>query len=262
MKINKIPFFLISVALFSLLFTSCVSKKDILYVQNIDSTLSDQVTSYENKLQQDDVLRITVSSKNMETVAPYNATIGIAANSGMQAMGQARLLDYLVNSDGSIIFPQLGKIKVAGLTRLEAQSLIQSKLREFVTDAEVDLRIVNFKFTILGEVNRPGTFTTSDNRMTLIQALGMAGDLTIYGKRDSILIIRDTNGVQTSARINITNSDFIYSEYYYLNQNDTIIVDPNKAQVQAAGFNRNASLWVSIASLLLSTIVVISNTSR
>ncbi len=261
MKLKRALFNIVSTAIVALLLTSCVSKKKILYTQNIETILTDQTTDYENIIQFDDVLRITVSSKNMETVAPYNATIGLAG-AGMQAMGQARLLDYLVNSDGLIIFPQLGEVKVAGLTRIQAQEKLEKILRNFVTDAVVDIRIINFKYTILGEVNRPGTFTTSDNRITLIQALGMAGDLTIYGKRDSILVIRDTNGVQTSTRIDITAADFIYSDYYYLRQNDTIIIDPNKAQIQAAGFNRNASLWVSIASLLLSTIVVISNARR
>ena len=261
MKKNKVLSRITLIALLSVLISACVPKKEILYVQDIETSLNDQVTSYENTIQHDDVLRITVSSKNMETVAPYNPTIGIAS-AGMAAIGQARLLDYLVNADGTIIFPQLGKISLAGLTRVEAQEKLETELRKFVTDAVVDIRIVNFKFTVLGEVNRPGTFSTSDNRMTLIQALGMAGDLTIYGKRDAILVLRDTNGVQTSTRIDITASDFIYSDYYFLNQNDTIVVDPNNAQVQGAGFNRNASFWVSIASLLLSTIVVISNVSR
>lgn len=262
MKKNKVLSRIALIAFLVVLLSSCVSKQKILYVQDIETSLNDQVTSYENTIQQDDVLRITVSSKNMETVAPYNPTIGIATNNGLQAAGQARLLDYLVNVDGTITFPQLGKIEVAGLTRVEAQEKLATELRKFVTDAAVDIRIVNFKFTVLGEVNRPGTFATSDNRMTLIQALGMAGDLTIYGKRDAILILRDTNGVQTSTRVDITASDFIYSDFYYLNQNDTIVVDPNNAQVQGAGFNRNASFWVSVASLLLSAIIVISNVSR
>lgn len=250
------------IAVLAMAVTSCVSKEKIIYVQDVEETLTETETNYQNIIQRDDVLRITVSSSNMEAVVPFNPMIGMATNQGMMANGQGRLFDYLVDSNGEITFPIVGQIMLAGLTRTQAQEKVQDVLKAYVKDAVVDIRVTNFKFTVLGEVGRPGTFNVVDNRVTLIQALGLAGDLTIYGKRESILIIRDVNGVQSSQRVDITSADFIYSEFYYLRQNDTIIVEPNGAQVQAAGFNRNASLWVSIASLLLSTIVVLSNINR
>ncbi len=122
----------------------------------------------------------------------------------------------------------------------------------------VDIRIVNFKVTVLGEVNRPGTFTLDYNRITLLQVIGTAGDLTIYGNRKNVTVLRDVNGIQTTSTVDLTSASFIDSDFYYLQQNDVVVVEPNYAQIQAAGFNRNASLFVSIASVLLSLIVIIS----
>ena len=129
---------------------------------------------------------------------------------------------------------------------------------EYVKDATVDLRVVNFKVTVLGEVNRPGNHLFDHNRITLLQAIGTAGDLTIYGNRKNVTVIRDVDGVQKVHKLDLTTSEFIDSDYYYLQQNDVVIVEPNNAQVQAAGFNRNASLYVSVASVLLSLIVILS----
>ena len=122
----------------------------------------------------------------------------------------------------------------------------------------MDIRIVNFKITVLGEVKRPGTFTLDYNRITLLQVIGTAGDLTIYGNRKNVTVLRDVNGIQTTSTVDLTSASFIDSDFYYLQQNDVVVVEPNYAQIQAAGFNRNASLFVSIASVLLSLIVIIS----
>jgi polysaccharide export outer membrane protein len=242
-----------------ILMSSCVPKKKILYLQDIDSSLTTNELNYKSLIKKDDILRITVTSENMELVQPFNQFINSTNQGSLNGVGQSQLFGYLVDNNGEIVFPLLGNIEAAGKTREEMTGFLQSLLREkFVKDAVVDVRIVNFKVTVLGEVNRPGTFNLDYNRITLLQVIGQAGDLTIYGNRKNITILRDVDGVQTSHRVDLTNSDFIDSEFYYLQQNDVVVVEPNYAQVQAAGFNRNASLYVSVASILLSLIVIIS----
>jgi polysaccharide export outer membrane protein len=234
-----------------ILMSSCVSKKKILYLQDIDSSLTTNELNYKSLIKKDDILRITVTSENMELVQPFNQFISATNQNSLEGAGQqGQLFGYLVDNNGEIVFPVIGSIEAAGKNREEMTEFLQSILREkFVKDAVVDVRIVNFKVTVLGEVNRPGTFNLDYNRITLLQVIGQAGDLTIYGNRKNITILRDVDGVQTSHRVDLTNSDFIDSEFYYLQQNDVVVVEPNYAQVQAAGFNRNASLYVSVASI-------------
>lgn len=250
---------LCTAAFCALLISSCVSKEKILYLQDINNALSQNELTYTSQIKKDDILRITVTSDDMELVKPFNQYINGTNTNSLNAVSQMQLFGYLVDNKGEITFPLLGNIEVAGKSREEMTEYLQSELRsKFVKDATVDLRIVNFKVTVLGEVNRPGTFSLDHNRITLFQVLGLAGDMTIYGNRENVKILRDVDGIQSSKVIDITSASFIDSEYYYLQQNDVIIVDPNYAQVQAAGFNRNASLFVSIASVLLSLIVIIS----
>jgi polysaccharide export outer membrane protein len=246
--------------LFLLFFTSCVSPKKIIYLQDMDSSLTTQELNYTSLIKKDDILRITVASENMELVQPFNQMISTTNQNGLNLMAQQQLFGYLVDNDGAIVFPILGVMQAAGQTRKELTDHIQTQIREggFVKDAVVDIRIVNFKVTVLGEVNRPGTFTLDYNRITLLQVIGTAGDLTIYGNRENVTVLRDVNGIQTTSKVDLTSANFIDSDFYYLQQNDVVVVEPNYAQIQAAGFNRNASLFVSIASVLLSLIVIIS----
>lgn len=242
-----------------ILISSCVSKKEILYMQDIDSSLTESQLNYKSLIKKDDILRITVTSKDMALVQPFNKFVGPTNQNNLNMVGQGQLFGYLVDNSGNIPFPVLGDINAAGKTREELTNLIQMRIRsESVKDAVVDVRIVNFKITVLGEVNRPGTFNLDHNRITLLQVLGLAGDLTIYGNRKNVTILRDIDGIQTAHKVDLTSSNFIDSDFYYLQQNDVVSVEPNYAQVQAAGFNRNASLFVSIASVLLSLIVIIS----
>ena len=238
---------------------SCVSEGEILYVQDIDTALTERELNYESIIKKDDILRIIVTSENMKLVQPFNQMINPTADNDLSITSQNKLFGYLVNNEGNISFPLLGDVLAAGVSRKDLKNNIQERLRnEYVKDATVDLRVVNFKITVLGEVNRPGNYNFTHNRITLLQAIGMAGDLTIYGNRKNITVLRDVDGVQKVNKLDLTKSDFIDSEYYYLQQNDVIIIEPNNAQVQAAGFNRNASLYVSVASVLLSLIVILS----
>src|SRR5690606_10602165 len=152
----------------------------------------------------------------------------------------------------------LGTLTVGGMTRQELVNHLKEKLSTYIKNPIVNIDITNYKVTVLGEVNRPGTFTIPDERITLLEALGMAGDLNIYGKRNNVLVLREENGVRTYSKIDLTKSDFIDSPFYYLKQNDVVYVQPNNAQVGAAAYNRNATVYISIASVLISLAVLIT----
>ncbi len=247
------------ISVVAVLLIRCVPKEKIIYLQDIDKNLTKESLEYHSIIKKDDILRITVSSENMELVQPFVQFISPTMSNSLGVAGQSQLLGYLVDDEGRIEFPLLGSLNAAGKNRVEFSNEIQTRIRaDYVKDAVVDIRIINIKVTVLGEVNRPGTFNLEHNRMTLLQVLGNAGDLTIYGNRKNVTLLRDVDGIQKSYKIDLTSVDFINSEFYFLQQNDVIIVEPNYAQVQAAGFNRNASLFVSIASVLLSLIVIVS----
>jgi polysaccharide export outer membrane protein len=170
---------------------------------------------------------------------------------------QRRQISYLVDSNGMIDYPVLGKIKLAGLSKNEAIIHIQNLLKEHIKDAVVNIRIMNFKFTVLGEVNRPGSFSNPSERITLLEALGQAGDMTIYGTRNNILVIRENNGTKTTQRVDITKPDFINSEWYYLSQNDVVYVEPNKTRINSSAVGPNLTVGLTALSLLV-TIIALS----
>ena len=256
---NKRYFFLLSLLSLFLL-GSCVSRKKIAYFQNLEA-VETAIDSSANslKIQPNDLLTITVSALEPESVLPFNLPVTSAPRVGETSVsGNLQLQTYLVDSDGNIEFPVLGTVHVAGKTRQEVIALLQEKISEYVQDPIVNVKIVNFQVTILGEVNRPGTYTVPDERISLIKALGLAGDLTIYGRRDNVLIIREAGEGETMYEyVDLTDAELLNSPFYYLKQNDAVIVEPNNAQMQAASYNRNASVYISIASVLISLIIVI-----
>lgn len=242
------------------LFFSCASKKDIVYYQNIDGTnISQNLTSYEVKIQPDDLLMIIVSAEDPEIAMPFNLTSVTVpnANNLMAVTGQQTQQSYLVDKYGNIEFPVLGKLQVGGLTRTEVLKLLKEKISVYIKNPIINLRIMNFKVSLQGEVNLPGTYTVASERITLIEALSMAKDLTIYGKRDNILIIREINGVKSYNRVDVTKADFINSPFYYLAQNDVIYVEPNNTKVNAAAVGPNTSVIISAISILVSLSVLL-----
>jgi polysaccharide export outer membrane protein len=164
---------------------------------------------------------------------------------------------YLIDENGKINFPLIGEIQLAGLTRTEATNLIQNKLREFINDAIVTLRIQNFKITILGDVKIPGTYNIPNERLTLIEAIGLAGDLNITGVRNNVLVIREENGIKKEYRLDLTKNDIFTSPVYYLNQNDVVYVEPNRAKRNTSIVSSTAGIFISVASLVITTINVI-----
>ncbi|TVZ26035.1 polysaccharide export outer membrane protein [Gillisia sp. Hel_I_86] len=251
-------------AFFSIIFmNSCVSNKEIAYFQGLD-TIQQQANASKNSLEikPNDLLTISVSAYNMEAAMPFNLpVVGMSNGGGMDALrvsGTPQLQSYLVDSDGNIEFPQLGSLKVEGLNTQELASNLKEKISEYVQQPIVNVRLVNFQVSVLGEVNRPGTFTIPDEYLSLPKALGLAGDLSIYGQRSNVLVMREDNGAKVHGYLDLSNANVINSPFYYLQQNDVVYVEPNGAQKQAANYNRNASVYISVASVLISLIVLIA----
>lgn len=239
--------------MFVLFLFSCSSKQDIVYYQNIDALSSKEKTnSYEIKIQPDDLLSITVTAEDPQAVTPFTVNgSGSVTSTGTVASASSEGAAYLVDHDGFINFPVLGKLKVSGLTRAELLSLFETKIAPYVKNPIIIVRILNFKISVQGEVAKTGTFPVDSERVTLIEALSMAGDLTIKGKRDNILIIRDIDGVKSYFRVDITKADFINSPFYYLAQNDVVYVEPTKNKINEANVNPNTGLYLSAISTFI-----------
>lgn len=234
---------------------SCISPKKVLYMQDLDSSSIRTINQqYTTKLQPDDVLNIVISSKDNLGVAPFNIVTTPTAIGNSNLNGQPKLLNYIIRQDGTIEFPVLGKLKISGMTILETIEFLKQQLKPYLNEPVVVVEWLNFKFTVLGEVKQPGLYRSVNERVSILDALGMAGDLTIYGNRDNIILVREKDGKQETHKIDITSKKFLESDLFYIKQNDVLVVSPNKAQIQSAAFNRNTSIFVSIASLIATTI--------
>lgn len=240
------------------LLQSCASKKDILYFQDIAAAHMGEIDYKNPKIQINDILSVKVSALMPETAAPYN--IGKIDMGSVPNVETLKLQGYLVADDGTIKFPILGDITATEKTTSELEIEIQSILKDegHIKDPVVRIRILNSKITIIGEVNKPGTYNFTEQNITLPQALGYAGDLTINGERKDILIIREEDNVRNVGHIDLTRSDWFESPYYYVKQNDVIVVNPNGPKVKSAGFIGNAGNVLTIVSLLLSTVVLLT----
>ncbi|TRX15885.1 polysaccharide export protein [Flavobacterium franklandianum] len=236
--------------------TSCSSGAKITYLQNVDAKPSEEKTlKYEPVLQPDDLLSIIVSSQNPESTIPFNLPL-IQGNYDI-GKNQIGIKTYLIDNEGEIDFPVIGKVKLAGLVRSEANKKLKVLVSEYIKNPGINLRILNFKISVLGEVSRPGTFSIDTERITLLEALGKAGDLTIYGKRSDLLIIRENNGVKKYQRVDITKADFINSPFYYLSQNDVVVVNPNKTKINASVVGPNTTVILSSISILATIAVLL-----
>lgn len=241
-------------------FAGCVTQKQMTYFRGVDSATADSVnqvfkSQIDPVIKAGDALAITVSALDQEAVVPYNLpTVAFAQPGTDQLTVTPSLQYYTVDAEGKVEFPVLGEISVLGLKTTEVANLIEEKLRVQVKDPMVLVRLINAKVTVMGEVNRPGQYTMPNGRMTLLDALGVAGDLSIYGQRDNILITRETNGKLEFHRMNLNTDELFTSPYYYLQQNDVIYVSPNKVR---AINSTNISLWLSMVSTLASTATVI-----
>jgi len=255
-------FFSIKIAiafLFVFLVFSCKPREELVYYQNIDSLVSpEKLDTYEIKIQPDDLLMIIVSAEDAESAYPFNlTTISVPSATVMNSInGQQSIQTYLVDAQGFIDFPVLGKLAVGGLSRSELLQLLETRIAKYIKKPIVNIRRMNFKISVQGEVTAPGTYTINSDRVTLIEAISLAKDLTIYGKRNNILIIREVNGVKSFNRVDLTKADFINSPFYYLSQNDVVYVEPNKVRINGAAVGSNTGVIISVTSLIITIITL------
>lgn len=236
---------------------SCTPKKDILYYQNIDAIAQEKLNSYEIKIQPDDLLSINISAEDPTITAPFNLNpSNVISGAGGTATSKSSITNYLVDADGYIDFPELGKLKLSGLTRSEVLALFKKKISLYIKNPIITIRLENFKVVVQGEVGGPGVFQVSSDRFTLIEALTMAGDLKPTSRRDNILVIRDIDGVKSHHRVDVTKADFINSPYYYMAQNDVVYVEPKYRTISPDV--TLVSTFSSLALTILSFILVIA----
>lgn len=246
------------ILLFVLSLTSCVSRKKMVYLYNSETQSDSSAVNYNPVLQPDDVLFIMVSSQNPEVVAPYNLTSVSVQTETEESFEKSRLQSYLIDKEGNIEFPSIGKIKLGGLTRSDAILKLKEILKEYVSDATINLRLLNYKVSVLGEVNKPGSFAISSERITIFEALSKAGDLTVYGKRNNVLVLREQNGVKTIERVDLTQTNIVNSPYYYLSQNDVVYVEANRTKLNSSLVGPNLTLVISLVSILASFVILIN----
>ena len=233
----------------------CSSYKKSIYLRNDEVLEKAQQNNkqYVYRVMPKDELTITVSTSDPASSEPFYRKIGQAKDqaSSAQGMNNAKLLDYLVDNEGNIDYPVLGKLHVAGLTTRECEALIRKELQQYLNEVpNVTVRTSNYKISVLGEVKSPGTYTVSDERINIFQALALAGDMTVFSVRDDVQLLReDSLGNRRVLHLDLTSADIALSPDYYLQQNDIVYVKPTKAKVHSNTFSNNSSTWVSLMSL-------------
>lgn len=241
------------------LFASCQSYKKVPYLQ--DAEIVEQTVQQENlydaRIMPKDLLTIAVSCTSPELAVPFNLTVASPASVAIgntQLTTQPVLQPYLVDNEGKINFPVLGELKVGGLTKRETEQLVVEKLKPYIKETPiVTVRMVNYKISVIGEVARPGTFTISNEKVNLLEALAMAGDMTVWGVRDNVKLIREgADGKQEIVTLDLNKAETILSPYYWLRQNDIVYVTPNKAKARNSDIGNSTSLWFSATSILVS----------
>ena len=247
------------------LLSSCGTTKQIAYLQNSDSIdFAQSRFLYDARIMPKDQITISVNTTTPEASVPFNLllqnsyTQGRAVNSSSSV-----LMPYLVDNEGFINFPIVGKLKVGGLTKAEAEQLVTEKIRPYMAESEnpvVTVTMASYSVSVLGEVNHPGTFQVSREKITILEALAQAGDLTIYGVRDRVKLIReDATGKKSIETLNLCDANIINSPYYYLQQNDVVYVEPNKIKAQNSKVGQTTTLWFSATSILVSLTSLLYN---
>lgn len=242
-----------------LLVAGCTSYKNVPYLQNpeVVNDLEKNLPLYDAEIMPKDLLSITVNTTDPQAAAPFNLTVQTPMNAALTNVNtttQPTLQQYLVNNEGEIDFPVIGRLKVGGLTKNEAENILRGKLKEYLKEVPiVTVRMVNYKISVLGEVTHPGSFTISNEKVNILEALAMAGDMTIYGIRDNVKLIReDAVGKREIINLNLNNAAIVTSPYYYMRQNDILYVTPNKTKAKNSDIGNSTTLWFSATSILVS----------
>lgn len=248
--------------LFSILFVSCTSYKKVPYLQGAETLSKEELNKlngqYNQRIMPSDVLTITVNASIPEAAVPFNLPLIPVAQIDNSVYGVNQTLgmqNYLVDQEGSIVFPVLGKLQIGGLTKKEVEELIRTKIYPAYMKEQpiVVVRFTNYKVSILGEVAKPGAYPVTNERINVLEALALAGDMTIYGKRDNVLLMRENlNGEKEIIRLDLTKKDLVLSPYFYLQQNDILYVQPNKSRARGADIGSAETLTISIIGTLIS----------
>jgi len=231
--------------------SSCTSSKEIIYFQDepINNLETINLTS-DIVYKPNDLITINVSALDPETVKPFNLPVITNSISSLRPEGDIKMQTYIVDINGNIEFPVLGSIKVGELTRIQATLMLKERISEYVTDPIINIRLTNFTVTVLGEVNKPGSYTIEDEKISLLEAIGLAGDLTIHGKRENVFLIREKNGVKRFTKFDLTSINVINSPSFYLEQNDVVYIEPNPAKIRSASYNQNYIVIISAIGTL------------
>lgn len=247
----------------------CTSYRNVPYLQDIETVnnYGKEIPLYDAKIMPKDLLSITVNTTDPQAAAPFNLTVQTpinAAQTNVYATSSPTLQQYLVNNEGEIDFPVLGRLHVGGLTKNEAEKLIREKLKPYLKETPiVTVRMANYKISVLGEVARPGSFTVSNEKVNVLEALAMAGDMTVYGVRTNVKLIReDAEGKREIIPLDLTKSDLVLSPYFYLRQNDILYVTPNETKAKSSDIGTTTTTWISATSILISLASLIVNILR
>ena len=261
---KKFQFF--SIFIFSLmLLCSCGSVKNVAYLQNSDSiNLDNSRFLYDARIMPKDQITISVNTTTPEASLPFNLLLQNAYTQGRSvSYSGGTLMPYLVDNEGYINFPIVGKLKVGGLTKSEAEQLVTEKIRPYLAEAEnpvVTVTMSSYSVSVLGEVAKPGSFMVSREKITILEALAQAGDLTIYGVRDRVKLVReDATGKKSIVTLNLNDANIVNSPYYYLQQNDVVYVEPNNIKAQNSKVGQTTTLWFSATSILVSLTSLLYN---
>lgn len=242
-----------------LLLNSCVARKEVVLFENLDQIESELVIRRNNiVIQPDDRITIRVNAQEQEAANPFNITDYLGGANMSMGVNNVNLIPYQVDDDGNIVMPVLGKVKVGGYTILELSDKIEELLNNYLPDATVTVRLDNFQVSVLGEVRNPGTFPVEDDHIALPKALGLAGDITIYGERNKVLVVRRFGDEIQHGYLNLTDANVVNSKFYNLQQNDIVYVEPRSSRRQASGYLNNAPTYLSMASIITSIIVLLT----
>jgi len=244
------------IAIYTCIITGCAPRRDLVYFSNLAKQTSEvKLQGQEVKIQQNDLLSVSINSLNQES----NVLFAVNTKNA-NAESNYKIEGYRVSKDGMINLPVVGNVRLEGLTIEQAQAAISKELDKYVKKPVVDVQLVNFKVTVIGEVNRPSTFTVQGDNINLLEALGMAGDMTVYGKRENILVIRQQDGQRVMKRLNLNNQDVMDSPFFYLKQNDVVYVEPDKSK--AIEYSPNTRIMPVVIASISAVAVLITAVLR
>ncbi len=265
MKKILIPFVVLAMIV---LMGSCTGSKEVAYFQNIDSlSLAASKGLYDARIMPKDMLTITVSASDPKAVSHFNLSVSNTLNpTGSLSTGAGTLQGYLVDNDGYINFPIIGRLHVVGKTKSDCEQMIHDKVKPYLAATEdpiVTVRMASYRVTVIGEVGHPTVVPVSTEKMSIIEALAQAGDLSIYGKRGNVLLIReDATGQKQHVRLNLNDANIFNSPYYYLQQNDIIYVEPNRVKAKNSAIGQSTTIWFSFIGIVTSVASLLVNILR